>query len=257
MTIENEQQIERLQTANIILYGEELNHYLEAPSVLEDLADYSEAIFVGYKRCGRCKKLKKLHLFNQNSSSKLNCTGNCKDCQKETAQVSYDKNKGNRDYKKYYAENKDMKRQHNRTYYEQHKDQLSVKHQKYRKTADGRKAMNQAHAIRKKGMKQNTGIPYTREMVIDRDSQFINEIFPICCLCGKAIEDCDTLHMEHLIPIVIGGADCFTNVGCAHSECNLRKSKDAHELTVAQVESVEKRAEQYINAHPEHFPDFA
>ena len=256
MSVDREQQIVRLKEANILMIGEEIESYIGMPDLLDEETVSTDTIPDGYKRCGKCKKIKKLYLFNRNSSSRLNCTGNCKDCQKKSAQKSYDKNKGNRDYKKYYAENRELKRKHNREYYARHKDEIAAKHRRYRQTAEGKKAMNKAHSTRKKRLKQNTGIPYTREMVIDRDSIFINEKSPLCCLCGQPITDINDIHMEHLVPIVIGGVDCFTNVGCAHSTCNLQKSKDAQELTVEQVRTIEQRAEQYIDAHPEQFPDF-
>jgi hypothetical protein len=256
MSIDREQQVLRLQEAKISMPDDELEMYIEAPDILSEELVKADIIPTGYKRCGRCKQVKKLYLFNRNASSRINCTGNCKSCQSATAQDSYDKNKGNRDYKKYYAENRDKKRKHNREYYARHKEELAKKHRAYRQTDEGKKAMNQAHSTRKKSLKQNAGIPYTREIVIDRDSVFINEEFPVCCLCGQPITEVNDIHMEHLVPIVIGGVDCFTNVGCAHSECNLRKSKDAQELTVEQVSTIEQRAEKYIDAHPEHFPDF-
>lgn len=250
-----EQQVIRLEEAGVHLNDDELNTYVASPDTLEEPSD--QEVPLGYKRCGKCKQLKKFYLFNRNSSSRINCTGNCKECQSRTAQVSYDKNKDKRDYKKYYEENRELKREHGRKYYARHKDKILLKQKQYRQTDEGKEIMNKAHANRKRSMKEKRGIPYTREIIIDRDSVFIGQSSPLCCLCGKPIEDMSDIHMEHLISIAIGGFDCFTNVGCAHSECNLRKTKDANEITVEQVETLEKRAEEYIEAHPELFPEFA
>lgn len=249
-------QIERLIEADIEMQKEEAQLYCNAPDILSEADLVNGGVPVGYKKCGRCKVIKKFYLFNRNASSKINCTGNCKECQSKSAQESYGKNKGNRDYKQYYADNRDMKREQSKKYYASHRDQILSKQKKYRQTEQGRETMNRSHSQRKKAMKTNKGIPYTREMVIDRDSSFIREVFPICYLCNKPIENPTDLHMEHLISIVIGGSDCFTNVGCAHSACNLTKSKAAEELTVEQVETIEKRSEAYIEAHPDLFPDF-
>jgi hypothetical protein len=60
--------------------------------------------------------------------------------------------------------------------------------------------------------------------------------------------------MEHLIPVILGGEDCFTNVGCSHKLCNLRKTKDAKEITVEQVEQLQQRSIDYMEANPEKFP---
>jgi hypothetical protein len=251
-----ELQIMRLQEGGVNLEEDELDAYLEAPDVIENPTAGSTDIPAGYKRCGKCKRIKKFYLFNRNKSARNNCTGNCKECQIVTAQKSYDKNKDKRDYKKYYAENREMKREHGRNYYQRNKEKILARQRQYKQTAAGKEVMNKARSTRKKSMKENAGIPYTREIVIDRDSRFINSEFPLCCLCNKPITDPEDIHMEHIISIAIGGADCFTNVGCAHSECNLSKSKDAAEITVEQVESIEARAEAYIDAHPEAFPHF-
>lgn len=250
-----QQQLVRLKEAAITLTEKQQQKYIEAKDILPK--DTTEVdIPQGYKRCGKCQQVKKYYLFNRNTGSPINCTGNCKDCQKKTAQKSYAKNKHKRNYKKYYAKNKARKREHNKKYYEENKERLAQQHKEYRKTPKGRKAIKKAHATRKRNLKENAGIPYTREMIIERDSTFINEKQPLCCLCSKPIEDLDDIHMEHLIPVVIGGKDCITNVGCAHSRCNLTKSKDAHEITTEQIETIKDRAEAYIDANPDKFPDF-
>lgn len=254
---DKEQQIARLNEGGIALAGDELEEYLTSPDILT-LEDVDRiGIPAGYKQCGKCKTVKKFHLFNRNSSTRNCCTGNCKECQRITAQVSYTKTKDSRDYKKYYAENKEMKRSHSKKYYANNREKLLAKQREYRQTEQGKESMNRSHNQRKKVMKARRGIPYTREIIIDRDSVFLGNEHPICCLCGELITNPAEIHMEHLVSIAIGGPDCFTNVGCAHQLCNLRKSKDARELTVEQVEAVEKRAEAYISAHPEIFPEFA
>jgi len=255
MSEERNQQIVRLEEAQISMSNEEVRAYLLQPDVLSEESLTDDGIPVGYKRCGRCKQIKKFYMFNRNISSRINCTGNCKECQKVNAKASYAKNKGKRDYKKYYEENKELKREHGRKYYRKNREKILARHREYRRTQKGKDTMNKAHAARKKAMRANTGIPYTREIVIERDK--MGGKYPICCLCNKPIENSAAIHMEHLIPIRSGGADCFTNVACAHSKCNLEKTKDAEEITVEQVETIEKRAEAYIDAHPEHFPDFA
>ena len=255
MTKEHDQQLIRVIDAGIVMTETQQAQYIKSADILSAEAQ-GGGVSPGYKRCGSCKEIKKFYLFNQNRSSKTNCTGNCKECQKQAAQKSYAKTKKSRNYKKYYAENREMKREHNKRYYANNKERLTEKHKAYRQTPAGKKAMSQAHATRQKSLKANAGIPYTRALVIDRDSVFIAQEHPICCLCFKPITDPTDLHMEHIIPVVIGGANCFTNVGCAHSTCNLSKSKDAHEITVEQVQTIADRAEVYIAAHPEHFPDF-
>lgn len=251
---QEEQQILRLEEANIRLGKEEIEAYLKAPDTIDETKAKSSAVPLGYKRCGGCKQIKKFYLFNRNISSKINCSGNCKKCQSKRAKVSYEKNKHKRDYKAYYEANKERKREHSRKYYQSNREAILAKHRKYRQTPEGKKAMNRARSQRKQMMKENAGIPYTREIVIERDK--MGGKYPICCLCDKLIKDINDVHMEHLVPISMGGPDCFTNVGSAHSVCNLSKTKEAIELTTEQVQAVRDRAEEYIDKHPEDFPDF-
>lgn len=245
-----EQQLIRLKEASITFSTAKAEAYINAPD--EIIVADNEDIPEGYKRCGRCRKVMKLYLFNRNKQSKSNCSGNCKHCQKQAASKSYDKNKGSRDYKAYYAKNKEAKKAQGQKYYQNNKATILNKQKEYRDSPKGKKVMDKAHRKRRRLMKKNAGIPYTREMVIDRDK--LGKEYPICILCGKPIENLSRLHLEHLIPVVEHGKDCFTNVACSHDTCNLTKSKDAAEITVEQVQTVADRAEAYIEAHPEMFP---
>lgn len=249
---ETDEQIIRLEEGQVYLTNEEIEQYKCAPDVL--ILKPGDVIPQGYKKCGHCGMYKKFYLFNRNRSTSTNCTGNCKECQKETSRKSYDKLKGTRDHKEYYAANREKKLSHSRQYYQENKDKVLAGQKKYHKTKKGQKAMKKSHAKRRYLLGKNAGIPYTTEMCIDRDKQGGDR--PICVLCGKPILHDRDIHMEHLIPVVMGGKNCFTNVGCAHSLCNLQKSKDAREVTVEQVESLIERSELYMDAHPELFKDF-
>lgn len=246
--------IERLTLGGVVLEEAALRAYIDAPDVLGKVARGAE-VPAGYKRCGRCEYVKKFYLFNKNGGSKTNTSGSCKECQKQSAKASYEKTKKKRNYKRYYQENKERKQAHARKYYQENKERLKEKHKEYLRTKRGQKVMQKAHAKRRKALAENAGIPYTRQLVIQRDGEFRKQAFPICYLCGKPIEDISGagLHIDHVIPVVEGGLDCFTNVASTHSTCNLTREKDARELQAAQVESVKALAEAFIEAHPEHF----
>lgn len=49
----------------------------------------------------------------------------------------------------------------------------------------------------------------------------------ICYLCGKPA-DLKKWHLEHKIPIVLGGEHSYANVAVSHPVCNLRKGKRAY-----------------------------
>lgn len=245
----HELQKERVEIAGITFTAKEMSAYLAAEDVIVLEAD--EAVPAGYKRCGGCKEVKKLYLFNKSNSTKNKCTGNCKACQKISAAASYARTKSKRNYKKYYQENKERKQEHSRKYYQNNKEAILSKQKEYHSTKKGKKVMKKAHAKRRKLLAQNKGIPYKRDWVIDRDK--LGQEFPVCYLCNLPIEVEKEIHMDHVIPVVMGGMDCFTNVACTHETCNLTKEKDARNLTTEQVETVIERAETYIDEHPELF----
>lgn len=247
-----EKQLSRLHLANIALSPKQKQEYLESPDDL-GVAQEGQEIPLGYKRCGKCKHILKLYLYNINNASKNKCTGNCKACQKATAAISYEKNKHKRNYKQYYEEHKEIKLAHSRNYYQKNKEVLLNKHAEYRKSKAGQKVMKRAHKKRQVLLTQNRGINYKREWVIDRDK--LGQEYPICYLCGEPITAERGLQLDHVIPVALGGKDCFTNIACTHELCNLRKPKDARTMSVEQVETVLKRAEEYIDAHPELFDE--
>lgn len=252
INIETDEQVIRLEEARIYLSAEDIDKYKKSADVLD--LKTGDVIPLGYKKCGHCGKFKKLYLFNRNRSNSNNCTGNCKECQKLTSKKSYEKLKGTRDHKAYYAEHREEKLQRSREYYQQNKDKVLSGQKKYHKTKRGQKVMKRSHEKRRYLLEKNAGIPYTTEICIDRDKAGSDR--PVCILCGKPIQHDRDIHMEHLIPVVMGGKNCFTNVGCAHSLCNLQKSKDAREITVEQVDDLIARSEAYMDEHPELFADF-
>jgi hypothetical protein len=245
-------QKERLVMSNIEMSDKQLLDYFTKP---DDLGEYHDGMLVpvGYKKCGACQHVMKLYLFNKNSGSKTGCTGNCKACQRESAAKSYKKTKQKRNYKKYYQENKEAKQEQARKYYQNNKEDINAKHKEYLQTAKGKKVMKKAHAKRADAIAKHKGIPYARWMVLDRDKR--NGEHPICYLCGQPILDTSgaSCHLDHVVSIVNGGLDCFTNIAAVHQTCNLTKEKDDRNLSVDMVEEIVKLAEDYIDAHPDLF----
>lgn len=251
-TAVEEVQLTRLEEAGVFLDPEDIRKYLDGPDTLE--LKVGDKIPAGYKKCGRCGKYKKFYLFNRNKQVSNKCSGNCKDCQRAASKAHYATHKNVAKHKENYQANREARLQRSREYYLKNKDRIAEQQKKYHQSAKGKKVMKGAHAKRKYMLAKNAGIPYTLDMLIERDKQ--GGEFPICILCGKPIEHQRDIHIEHLIPVVLGGADDFTNVGCAHQLCNLRKSKDAREITTDQVSELIERSECYMDEHPEQFKDF-
>lgn len=250
--ISDEEQIERLELAEIKMTKANLARYLKAEACIGDFTT-EEDIPVGYKKCGKCNKVKKLAWFNKNSKHKLYCTGTCKECQKASAKKSYKNTKKKRNYAKYYQENRERKLEHAKRYYKNNKEEITLRHKKYLATKKGKAVMAKAHAKRQKLLEQNRGIPYTRELVIDRDRG--NKEYPICYLCGEPIIDVSgsACHIDHVISIGNGGLDCFSNVTAVHQLCNLKKTKSDEEVDKKFVASLIQKSESYMDNHPDAF----
>ena len=248
-TTENPQ-IVRLVMAGVTAVDDFIIDYMKKP---DDLGEFREDMDIpdGYKKCGGCKHVLKLYMFNVNNASKNKCTGNCKACQKKSASKSYEKTKGSRDYKAYYAEHREQKQEHGRKYYQDNKQNILAKQKAYHGSSKGKKVMRKSHAKRRKLMLNNRGIPYKREYVIDRDK--MDGEFPVCYICKQPIKFEREIHLDHVVAVVLGGKDCFTNVACTHEICNLTKTKDCREVSVEHVETIIERSEKYIDAHPELF----
>lgn len=256
LDINHTEQVERLSLAGVIFQPPVLTVYLRAKDSLGEV-EKGTVVAEGYKRCGACGHAKKFYLFNKNSGSKTNTSGSCKECQKSTAAKSYGKTKKSRNYKKYYQEHKEAKQEQARKYYRENKETLTAKHKAYLATKAGKKVMTKAHGKRRAALAVNKGIPYTRQMVIDRDGAFLEREHPLCYLCLEDITDTSGkgLHLDHVVPVVMGGLDCFSNIACSHATCNLTREKDARELTPEQVTDIIQIAEEYIDAHPDLFAD--
>ncbi|MFI3171137.1 MAG: HNH endonuclease signature motif containing protein [Eubacteriales bacterium] len=239
-------QKEGLATANIVFTDSSLKAYLAHNDIITNVA----SVPIGYKVCTKCGQIQKLYLFNKNKSSKDGRTSQCKECQKQNARKSYKKNRTKKKHLAYYQEHKEERQEKSRQYYLDHKEERKKKHAAYRSTKAGQKAMKRAHSKRAQLLKENTGIPYTRVDVLTRDC--LGGEHPVCYLCGEQIHG--TPHLDHVVPVVMHGKDCFTNIACVHDTCNLRKSKDAREITTEMVLAIEERAMKYIDEHPEKFP---
>ena len=263
------QQKERVELAGIQFDDKQLQEYFKNPDDLGvnatvenriDAATKSQTAAIqkamddglipkGYKRCGRCCHILKLYLFNKNSGSKLNATGNCKACQKATARQSYGRIKKKRNYKKYYAEHKEEKQEQARRYYAENKEKLDARHAEYVRSKKGKAVMHKAHAKRRNSIKENQGIPYNRKLLIERDGKFINLEHPVCLLCGKPILDTTGTHchIDHIIGVVNGGPDCMSNVHLVHKDCNLRRTKDQRDLDDKLVKTIKERTAKFID----------
>lgn len=71
------------------------------------------------------------------------------------------------------------------------------------------------HWARGMGLSRQSLPPEIRASVIGRDGY-------ICGLCGDPV-DHDDVHIDHILPVSLGGSDDLPNLQVTHSRCNLVK----------------------------------
>lgn len=254
-----------LKRAGLNYLPDAMEYYLSTPDILEQQPSmYTSS---GYSYCRRCSKWKKLYLFYASSRHKSGFSPECKQCRNARKTARYQnaddatKEKIKAQYKKYRKtadQNKKERIQQaiiNGTYVPKEKTEKDlIKEQRrlarnaaYRKTDAWKEVYRRSAQKREELKKANKGIPYTKKLIKQRD-----EGHP-CILCGKPIEDGDSVQVDHLIPVLIGGADCFSNVSFVHASCNHRKTKTALEITTAQIEELRIRTETFMDNNKELF----
>lgn len=58
--------------------------------------------------------------------------------------------------------------------------------------------------------------PWMREAVVERDRG-------ICQLCFAVVGPNDAIHIDHELPVSLGGRTLLANLQLAHAICNMRK----------------------------------
>ena len=99
----------------------------------------------------------------------------------------------------------------------------------------------------KEWRKQNPHIPHGKRKSISsgyRDiiiSFLIERDGFVCGMCGESLED-SKIHIDHIIPVALGGVDVMSNVRLTHATCNMdqalsiRKEKQLIELQYHQLQ---------------------
>lgn len=188
------------------------------------------------KRCSHCKEWLPLEQFSGRKASKDGKSYNCRTCERKIAKKSYKKTRTKEKQRKYYEEHREEVLERSRENYQANKEHRLAKGKEYReknphvfKRADKKRRELLANAERE---------PYTREEIIQRDSERIGgELVCICQICNEPIWDLKELHIDHIIPIIEGGADAPHNVRAAHKKCNISRPKDGRDLKTTEETS--------------------
>jgi 5-methylcytosine-specific restriction endonuclease McrA len=152
------------------------------------------------KRCAVCREIKSLDDFGRWKSQPDGIAWACKPCY--------------RAYRKDWADaNRERKRELERRGYAAHLEERRAKNRLY--SLAHRQVRNAAQAKRRARKLGAAHEPYDRDQIYERDEGR-------CHLCGALVPR-DAFHIDHVVPLVRGGADTPANVAVAHPSCNHRK----------------------------------
>lgn len=189
--------------------------------------------------CGDCKLDLEEGLFYKDSRSKSGYRWNCKACCKERSKHSlaqqkyrasergkqkvfeYNNSERGKESKRKWAES-EKGRKRIQELREQRKDWQKEYHRELRATEVGRESINRRSRERR-ALKAAVSIEsFTEKDVLDAYGSS-------CHICGDLIDlslprtSSHGLHLDHVVPLVRGGAHTIENVKPAHAKCNLSK----------------------------------
>ncbi len=172
------------------------------------------------KICSKCKTIKSIDNFHKNTSRKNNIQSVCKECKKEY----YEKNKdkiiqqrmnryhNNKDKeKKYYSINKDKILIYAHDYYQENIHKIK----KYLKSPSGIASSFKCRSKRRSKIKE--------DKISISDIILIKKNAKECYWCRKSIKN-KKIHLDHYIPIKLGGRNIIENIVVSCQKCNQIKS---------------------------------
>lgn len=180
------------------------------------------------KCCSHCKKWKPLDEYSGRKVSKDGKSYNCRVCERDIAHKSYKRTRTKEKQRKYYEGHREEVLERSHSNYVEHREDRLMKCKEYRENNPD--VFKKADRKRRELLSNATKVPYTREEIIERDSEIINEEkVPICQICHKPIWDKKEIHLDHIVPVAEGGDDAAYNIRTTHKVCNLTRPKDGRD----------------------------
>lgn len=133
------------------------------------------------------------------------------------------KEKLSQQHKKYYEANKEHLREQAKKYYEANKGSLKEQKSKYLQTAKGRLAIKNGRSAYK-ARKYGTSDSSISLEALAHLEQVQNST---CFYCKTPIVSSEpTTHLDHFIPLSLGGTHSISNVVWSCATCNLKKNNN-------------------------------
>lgn len=178
------------------------------------------------KCCTRCSATKPLSGFYRSTGKKDGHESHCKECSKAAGKLKYQKNKDlvNQRSSERQKQNPERHRESVRQWRERNKEKLKAKDKAWRQ-ANPEKVRLKAHNRRAK--KRSVGGVLTLGV---REKLFLLQKGKCACCAAPLGED---YHLDHIVPLALGGVNADENVQLLRATCNLKKS-DRHPIDYMQ-----------------------
>ena len=118
--------------------------------------------------------------------------------------------------RRYYERNAEKCRERSRLYYKAFPEKAAESRNKYRASPEYRAINQNCMARRKRRISSNSGTlsrGIAKRLMVSQKGE--------CACCGAKLGD--DYHLDHIIPLALGGAHEDSNIQLLHSRCNLQK----------------------------------
>jgi 5-methylcytosine-specific restriction endonuclease McrA len=170
----------------------------------------------------------------------VRCKGLCRACYRKD---HYSRNKGheNASAQVYYRDNADRRRQATQAWYRANKERASLRAKANRERTNAQRRELMKDPARRERVRRKAAEWRKRSeswRLSNRENQrrrrrvdgkpvdyaaILAEHGMFCHICSMVIVDMSDLHMDHVIPLSLGGPHAAENIRPAHAICNLRK----------------------------------
>lgn len=178
------------------------------------------------QKCNKCNGWKNFEDFAKHSRMKYGIDTTCKSCILENTKKHYKENKEKiiEYQKKYYLENREYKLKYKREHYKKNREYLIEWFKEYEKN-DKRILDRSIYRARRRSK--------IKEFKTDITADFLSNLWEkteVCETCNKKLLNKKDAHLDHIIPLCVGGEHMKKNVRYICSSCNLQRPKDGSDI---------------------------